>query len=101
MPIQYSDGIFAEHMATREKAGIFDVSHMGRLFFRGQDCVAFLQHVLTNNCQALAVGQSQYTLLQNEHGGALDDAYLYRFQEDEYLLVVNACLLYTSPSPRD
>ena len=90
MPIQYSDGIFAEHMATREKAGIFDVSHMGRLFFRGQDCVAFLQHVLTNNCQALAVGQSQYTLLQNEHGGALDDAYLYRFQEDEYLLVVNA-----------
>ena len=90
MPIQYPDGILKEHMATREKAGIFDVSHMGRLFFKGRDTIAFLQHVLTNNAQALAVGESQYTLIQNGHGGALDDAYLYRFKEDEYLLVVNA-----------
>jgi aminomethyltransferase len=90
MPIQYPDGILAEHMATREKAGVFDVSHMGRLFFMGNDTVAFLQHVLTNNARALAVGESQYTLVQNENGGALDDAYLYRFKEDEYLLVVNA-----------
>ncbi len=90
MPIQYPDGILAEHMATRERAGIFDVSHMGRLFLRGSDSVAFLQHVLTNNAQALGVGESQYTLIQNENGGALDDAYLYRFTEDEYLLVVNA-----------
>ncbi len=90
MPIQYPDGILKEHMATREKVGIFDVSHMGRLFFKGKDSVTFLQHVLTNNAQALAVGESQYTLIQNENGGALDDAYLYRFTEDEYLLVVNA-----------
>jgi len=90
MPIQYPEGILAEHMATREKAGIFDVSHMGRLFFRGKETIAFLQHVLTNNCQALAVGQSQYTLIQNDKGGAFDDAYLYRFRQDEYLLVVNA-----------
>ncbi len=90
MPIQYKEGIISEHMATREGAGLFDVSHMGRLFFRGADTVAFLQHVLTNNVQALAVGQSQYTLIQNGKGGALDDAYLYRFREDEYLLVVNA-----------
>ena len=90
MPIQYPDGILAEHMATREKAGIFDVSHMGRLLLKGTDCVAFLQHVLSNNAQALAVGESQYTLIQNEGGGALDDAYLYRFRENEYLLVVNA-----------
>ncbi len=90
MPIQYPDGILAEHMATREKAGIFDVSHMGRLFIKGRDTIAFLQHVLTNNAQALAVGESQYTLIQNETGGAFDDAYLYRFREDEYLLVVNA-----------
>ena len=90
MPIQYPDGILKEHMATREKAGIFDVSHMGRLFLNGTDTIAFLQHVLTNNAQALAVGESQYTLIQNETGGAIDDAYLYRFKEDEYLLVVNA-----------
>lgn len=90
MPIQYPAGIIGEHMATRRKAGIFDVSHMGRLFFSGKDALPFLQHVLTNNAQALDVGESQYTLIQNENGGAIDDAYLYRFKLDEYLLVVNA-----------
>ena len=90
MPIQYPDGILAEHTATREQAGIFDVSHMGRLIFTGKDSLAFLQHVLTNNSKALETGRSQYTLIQNENGGAIDDAYLYRFQEEEYLLVVNA-----------
>ncbi len=90
MPIQYTDGILKEHIATRKYAGIFDVSHMGRLVISGSDCVAFLQHVLTNNCEVLAVGESQYTLIQNTTGGAIDDAYLYRFTADEYLLVVNA-----------
>ncbi|HID69618.1 MAG TPA: glycine cleavage system aminomethyltransferase GcvT [Desulfobacterales bacterium] len=90
MPIQYPDGILAEHIKTREKAGIFDVSHMGRIVLTGNSVVAFLQYVLSNNAQALEVGQSQYTLIQNETGGALDDAYLYRFKEEEYLLVVNA-----------
>ncbi|MCK5096834.1 MAG: glycine cleavage system aminomethyltransferase GcvT, partial [Desulfobacteraceae bacterium] len=90
MPIQYPDGISKEHMATREKAGIFDVSHMGRLFFNGKDTLPFLQHVLTNNAKALEVGESQYTLVQNENGGAIDDAYLYRFVKEGYLLVVNA-----------
>jgi aminomethyltransferase len=90
MPIQYPDGIINEHMATRKSSGIFDVSHMGRLYFKGKDALDFLQHVLTNNAAALDVGQSQYTLIQNENGGAIDDAYLYRFKTDEYLLVVNA-----------
>jgi aminomethyltransferase len=90
MPIQYPDGILKEHIATRENAGIFDVSHMGRLYLKGKNTVAFLQHVLTNNAEALEVGKSQYTLIQNENGGAIDDAYLYRFKKDEYLLVVNA-----------
>ncbi|MBU8849727.1 MAG: glycine cleavage system aminomethyltransferase GcvT [Desulfobacterales bacterium] len=90
MPIQYPAGIINEHMATRRKAGIFDVSHMGRLFFKGKDTLPFLQHVLTNNAMALEPGESQYTLIQNENGGAIDDAYLYRFKPDEYLLVVNA-----------
>ncbi|MBW2654746.1 MAG: glycine cleavage system protein T, partial [Deltaproteobacteria bacterium] len=90
MPIQYPAGIINEHMATRKKAGIFDVSHMGRLYFKGKDTLPFLQHVLTNNAMALDIGESQYTLIQNENGGAIDDAYLYRFKPDEYLLVVNA-----------
>lgn len=90
MPIQYPDGIINEHMATRASSGIFDVSHMGRLYFKGNDVLDFLQHVLTNNAAALEVGESQYTLIQNKNGGAIDDAYLYRFKPDEYLLVVNA-----------
>ena len=90
MPIQYPAGIINEHMATRKKAGIFDVSHMGRLYFTGKDTIPFLQYVLTNNALALGIGESQYTLIQNENGGAIDDAYLYRFKQEEYLLVVNA-----------
>jgi len=90
MPLQYPDGIVAEHLKTRRFAGLFDVSHMGRFIFRGAGAVAMLQHVLTNNAAALDVGQAQYTIILNERGGAIDDAYLYRFFEDEYLLVVNA-----------
>src|SRR3989339_1587183 len=90
MPIQYPEGIINEHMATRKTAGIFDVSHMGRLYFRGKDALPFLQHVLTNNAAAINTGESQYTLIQDEAGGAIDDAYLYRFKPDEFLLVINA-----------
>jgi len=90
MPIQYPTGIISEHLLTRKGAGLFDVSHMGRIIFRGKDALPFLQHVLTNNAAALDVNESQYTIIANEQGGAVDDAYLYRFREDEYLLVVNA-----------
>lgn len=90
MPIQYPSGIISEHLLTRKEAGIFDVSHMGRFVFRGKDALPFLQHVLTNNAAALDVNESQYTIIANAGGGAVDDAYLYRFKEDEYLLVVNA-----------
>jgi aminomethyltransferase len=90
MPIQYKPGIVQEHLATRKEAGVFDVSHMGRFRVRGADALAFLQQVLTNNAAALEIGESQYTIVQNVEGGAIDDAYLYRFVEDEYLLVVNA-----------
>jgi aminomethyltransferase len=90
MPVQYPMGIVKEHLATRSGAGLFDVSHMGRFIVRGRDRLAFLQHVLTSNAAALDVGCAQYTLIPNAAGGAVDDAYLYRFVEDEYLLVVNA-----------
>jgi len=90
MPIQYPGGIISEHVATRKHAGLFDVSHMGRFLIRGADALPFLQHVLTNNAAALELCQAQYTILGDEAGGAIDDAYLYRFVDDEYLLVVNA-----------
>ena len=90
MPIRYPHGIIEEHLATRGGAGLFDVSHMGRFAFRGAGALAFLQHVLTNDASAPAVGRAQYTIIPDAAGGAVDDAYLYRFQEDEYLLVVNA-----------
>lgn len=90
MPIQYPPGIIQEHLVTRREAGLFDVSHMGRFTVRGEGAIPFLQHVLTNNAAALEVGKSQYTIIPNQTGGAIDDAYLYRFVEDEYLLVVNA-----------
>jgi aminomethyltransferase len=90
MPVYYPTGIIAEHLATRGGAGLFDVSHMGRFVLRGPGSVAFLQHVLTNNAEALDLHQAQYTMVPTKTGGAVDDAYLYRFSEGEYLLVVNA-----------
>jgi aminomethyltransferase len=95
MPISYKRGIIEEHLATRRFGGLFDISHMGRFVISGKDAIPFLQHVLTNNVLALDPGMAQYTLIANEKGGALDDAYLYRLDEEDagprrYLLVVNA-----------
>jgi aminomethyltransferase len=94
MPVSYKRGIIEEHLATRRYGGLFDISHMGRFFISGKGSVPFLQHVLTNNALALDPGMAQYTLIPNENGGALDDAYLYRLDENDtgprkYLLVVN------------
>ena len=90
MPLYYPSGIVEEHLAVRRSAGIFDVSHMGRFVFRRKETIPFLQHVLSNNVSALDVGKSHYTIIPNTRGCAVDDAYLYRFFENEYLLVVNA-----------
>ena len=90
MPIQYPSGIIAEHLYTRQVCGLFDVSHMGRLLIEGPQRKEFLQHVLTSNVSALDLNMAQYCIIPNENGGAVDDAYLYLFQEDSYLLVVNA-----------
>ena len=90
MPVQYQT-IFAEHIATRLQAGLFDVCHMGRFQVSGHDAVAFLQYATTNNVLALdQVGKAQYTLIPDGDGNAVDDAYLYRTGLEEYLLVVNA-----------
>ncbi len=89
MPLQYEKGILNEHLATRRYGGLFDVSHMGRFRISGKDTVRFLQHVLSNNVESLDPWQAHYTLIPNDNGGLLDDAYLYH-PGDEYFLVVNA-----------
>ena len=90
MPVQYPTGIVAEHLYTRHFCSLFDVSHMGRLLVSGPQRVEFLQHVLSSNVLALELNEAQYCIIPNETGGAVDDAYLYRFEADRYLLVVNA-----------
>ena len=90
MPVQYRSGIVAEHLATRRRAGLFDVSHMGRFRFRGPGVEAALAGVLTNDPATLPPGRAHYTFIANERGGAEDDAYLYRLAEHEFVLVVNA-----------
>ena len=90
MPIQYPAGIVTEHLYDRKHCGIFDVSHMGRLIVEGSERVAFLQKVLSSNVAALVPGRAQYCIIPTETGGAVDDAYLYMYEADRYMLIVNA-----------
>ncbi|HEY8811827.1 MAG TPA: glycine cleavage system aminomethyltransferase GcvT [Candidatus Dormibacteraeota bacterium] len=89
LPQQYSS-IRDEHLAVRNVAGVFDLSHMGRLDVRGRGAADFLQGVLTNDVSQVAPGRAQYTLLCREDGGILDDLVIYRRAEDDFLVVVNA-----------
>lgn len=89
MPVQYT-GILDEHKTVREACGVFDISHMGEFFVRGDGVAAWLDSLLTNRVAKLAVGEAQYTLMLNERGGVIDDLIVYRIGESEYLLVVNA-----------
>ncbi len=89
MPVQYPAGITAEHRAVRERAGLFDVSHMGEFIVRGPQAVEFVNYVTTNNVAALAVGQIQYSGILNERGTFEDDCLVYRFA-DHLMVVVNA-----------
>src|ERR1051325_1867736 len=89
MPIQYS-GVVNEYHAVRRDAGLFDVSHMGRLVVKGSGALAFLQRVATNDASRLDVLDSQYSMVCNAAGGIKDDIFVYRTQPHEYLLCVNA-----------
>lgn len=89
MPVQYA-GIIAEHHAVRTALGVFDISHMGQFFARGNGATAWLNRMLTNNVEKLAIGGGQYTLMLNERGGVIDDLIIYRICDHEWLLVVNA-----------
>jgi aminomethyltransferase len=90
MPVQYPAGVIEEHMATRTRAGLFDVSHMGEIWVEGPDAIPFVNRITTNDVEKLVDGQAQYSAFPNENGGVVDDLLVYRFAQDSLLLVVNA-----------
>jgi len=89
MPIEYS-GITDEHMTVRNDVGVFDVSHMGEFWVKGPNALAFLQKVTSNDVSVLSTGKIQYSCFPNGKGGIVDDLLVYHFEENKYLLVVNA-----------
>ena len=89
MPIQFS-GINDEHETVRTKLGVFDVSHMGEIWVKGPNALAFIQYVTTNDASVLQDGKVQYSCLPNGKGGIVDDLLVYRVDAETYLLVVNA-----------
>jgi aminomethyltransferase len=89
MPIQYT-GIIEEHRAVRERAGIFDVSHMGRLDVSGPDAARLLRYVSTYDATRLSTGEGHYSLICNQEGGILDDIYIFRVEDERFVVVTNA-----------
>jgi aminomethyltransferase len=88
MPVQYT-GIVDEHTATRNAAGLFDISHMGQINVNGPDALSFLQHIATQDVATIALGMANYSLLCYPDGGIVDDIFIYHLP-DRYLVVVNA-----------
>jgi aminomethyltransferase len=89
MPVEYA-GIVGEHLAVRERAGLFDVSHMGEIEIAGKDALAAVQRISCNDASKLEVGQAQYSGLMTAQGTFVDDLLVYRFASSHFLLVVNA-----------
>lgn len=89
MPVQYSS-IIDEHMAVRQHAGLFDVSHMGEVLIRGENAFDFVQHLVTNDASNLYDGRAMYTVMCTPEGGIIDDGIVYRRGENEYMMVLNA-----------
>lgn len=89
MPVRYT-GDKQEHMAVREAAGIFDVSHMGEFIIRGPKALELIQRVTSNDASKLVPGKAQYSCLPNHEGGVVDDLIVYHIRDDQYMLVVNA-----------
>ncbi|WP_430927653.1 glycine cleavage system aminomethyltransferase GcvT [Polaribacter marinivivus] len=89
MPVQY-EGVTAEHLTVRNGVGVFDVSHMGEFLVTGENALALIQKVTSNDASKLAIGDAQYSCFPNKNGGIVDDLICYRIKENQYLLVVNA-----------
>ena len=90
LPVQYKAGVIAEHMAVRERVGLFDVSHMGEITCKGTGALALLNSLLTNDFSGMYDGQARYSLMCYENGGCVDDLIVYKERENEYFIVVNA-----------
>ena len=95
LPVQYGS-IIKEHLATRNAAGLFDISHMGELLVRGSGSTAFLQKVLPTRLNKIEPGKAMYSCLCNEKGGVIDDLFVYMISPELYLLVVNAANIETN-----
>jgi len=89
MPVQY-EGVNAEHETVRKDVGVFDVSHMGEFLITGENALALIQKVSSNDASKLTSGKAQYSCLPNATGGIVDDLIIYMMAEEKYLLVVNA-----------
>jgi len=89
MPIEYT-GVLAEHTAVRERVGLFDVSHMGKVIVRGPGALAHLNRLLANDLHRIADGQAQYSLLCDGDGGVIDDLIVYRWNDSEFMIIPNA-----------
>ncbi len=89
MPIEFT-GINDEHMAVRNGAGVFDVSHMGEIWVKGPKALDLLQRITTNDVSKLFDGKVQYSCMPNGHGGIVDDILVYRVDAETYMLCVNA-----------
>src|SRR6195256_1184164 len=90
MPISYS-GIIDEHLTVRKNAGVFDVSHMGEFFLKGENALDLIQRVTTNDASKLVAGKAQYSCMPNENGGIVDDLLVYCIEGNKaYMIVVNA-----------
>lgn len=94
LPVQYGAGVIKEHMAVRQQAGLFDVSHMGEVLFTGPTALDTLNHLLTNDFTNMPVGRVRYSIMCNEQGGTVDDLVVYKFGEQSYFVVVNAANRY-------
>lgn len=90
LPVQYGSGVIAEHMAVREAAGLFDVSHMGEVVFSGKDALANINNLFVNDFTNMTVGQVRYSPMCNPYGGIIDDLIVYKKRETEYFVVINA-----------
>ena len=90
LPVQYATGVIHEHMAVRTACGIFDVSHMGEIICSGEDALANINMLLTNNYTDLQDNHARYSPMCNENGGVVDDLIVYKKQDNEYFIVVNA-----------
>ena len=90
MPIEYTSGITDEHMTVRNSVGVFDVSHMGEFWVKGPKALEFLQKITTNDVSTLTIGKAQYSCFPNGKGGIVDDLLVYKYEDEKYLLVVNA-----------